>query len=371
MKKILIINPYYYPGFKSGGPQQTIINITQAFGDQFDFYVLTYNHDIGEKNEYQNIKDGWNTVGKAHVMYCGEQNYSIRMIANTAKGMDIVYACGLFEKTTIKTLIANKLKLINSGVYVAPMGVFGKNAFAQKKIKKHIFIFAMRFLGFFSNVKWSFTSSDELHDAQFYIGYKLKYKIASDIPRKPLTIENCSSKECGSLRVIFLSRICRQKNLKYVIDILNNVRGNITFDIYGIVEDKNYWDECKKALKQTSIMWEYRGEVMSDDVPNVFSKYNVFLFPTLSENFGHVIYEAMIGGCIPILSDQTPWGEIDQKCGDIISLNDKNGFQRIVQKYVEMDFNSWKAKSELASTYAKDYYISTVKYSGYLDMFNA
>ena len=51
-------------------------------------------------------------------------------------------------------------------------------------------------------------------------------------------------------------------------------------------------------------------------VIETFSKYDVFLFPTKGENYGHVIFEALAGGCIPIISDQTPWNDIEQAgCG--------------------------------------------------------
>ena len=32
-----------------------------------------------------------------------------------------------------------------------------------------------------------------------------------------------------------------------------------------------------------------------------------FFFPTLGENYGHVIYEALDSGCPVLISDQTPW----------------------------------------------------------------
>ena len=55
--------------------------------------------------------------------------------------MDNIYACGLFEDTTIKALIAHKIGKLNAKLIVAPMGVFSEKAFSQKKLKKLIFIF--------------------------------------------------------------------------------------------------------------------------------------------------------------------------------------------------------------------------------------
>ena len=55
MKKVLIINAYYYPGWRSGGPQQTIMNIVDVFGSQSQIYILTHNHDMGEQVPYPDI----------------------------------------------------------------------------------------------------------------------------------------------------------------------------------------------------------------------------------------------------------------------------------------------------------------------------
>ena len=38
--KALIVVSYYLPGFKSGGPQQTVINICEAFKDKADIQII-------------------------------------------------------------------------------------------------------------------------------------------------------------------------------------------------------------------------------------------------------------------------------------------------------------------------------------------
>lgn len=50
-----------------------------------------------------------------------------------------------------------------------------------------------------------------------------------------------------------------------------------------------------------------QGNVESEQVVETLKKHHVFLLPTLDENYGHVIQEALSAGCPCILSDQTPW----------------------------------------------------------------
>ena len=41
MKKILILAGHYLPGHKDGGPLRTLINITEALSDEYEFYIST------------------------------------------------------------------------------------------------------------------------------------------------------------------------------------------------------------------------------------------------------------------------------------------------------------------------------------------
>ena len=45
----------------------------------------------------------------------------------------------------------------------------------------------------------------------------------------------------------------------------------------------------------------------------MLGKHHVFLFPTLGENFGQVILEAMTAGCAILISDATPWRGLQEK----------------------------------------------------------
>jgi hypothetical protein len=50
------------------------------------------------------------------------------------------------------------------------------------------------------------------------------------------------------------------------------------------------------------------------------AEYDLFLFPTLGENYGHVISEALASGCPVVISDQTPWRNLEAE-----GIN-RNGF---------------------------------------------
>ena len=61
---------------------------------------------------------------------------------------------------------------------------------------------------------------------------------------------------------------------------------------------------------------------------NLF-EYHFFILPTLGENFGHVFIEALAAGCPLIISNRTPWLELEKKGigWDIPLENLRNGMK--------------------------------------------
>ncbi len=368
-KKVLFVCQYFFPGFRAGGPQQTVKNIIEVYADKADFFILALNRDLGSNEVYPYESGIWHNYSNVKIMYLPESEYSISTISSAAKDMDIVYACGLFANCSIKAMIAKKMNKFSASLYVAPMGVLFKGAFSQKNTKKSLFVRMAKIAGLFKPVIWSFTSIDEKEAADELIGRIQKYIIAEDLPRKPHTVQR-SDKADGVLRIIFLSRICVQKNLSMCLDILNNQwNGKIVFDIYGPIEDAEYWPNCQEKIKQLPMEVEcnYCGNVDPKDILNVFAKYHVFLFPTLGENFGHVIYEALAAGCLPIISDQTPWLDLDEKeCGAVIHSDTASDYVVLIQKYLDMTNAEFERLSHNAMEYAEEKYSSAVVESDFM-----
>lgn len=382
MKDVLFLNPYYYPGFRSGGPQQTLTNIVDAFGGEENIYILTQNKDLGEEEPYDGIPVGeWLNVGTAHVKYLPRKEYLSRGIKEAYQQFDTVFTCGLFEKNTVVVLLVHRLSgRSGKKLYVAPMGVFSEAALAGKTVKKHAFLYIYKFLGMFKNITWSFTSELEKQDAQRVLGERTvhNYIIAEDIPKKVDVHEtqkylDAYKKEKNKLKIIFLSRISPKKNLSLCLEILNYAfEGQIDFDIYGTLQHKDYWSKCEELMKSLpdNVLARYCGPVRPEDVVRTFSKYDVFLFPTKGENYGHVIYEAAAAGCVPIISDQTPWTGLERiGAGGVYPLDDIDDFRREIQRIIRLDGDAFKACRNNALEFAKEKYAAAVDHSGYVQVF--
>lgn len=374
-KNILIITGRYLPGYKDGGPVRSIKNLTDLLGGEYNFKILTCDRDHGDTESYPNINvNGWNTVGNAQVYYVAPGGFSRDIIIKLAATVDLVYVCGCFNDYAINTLFANRLGKIKVPVVVASMGLFSPMAFRLKYKKKKLFTVAFNILGMFRNIYWSATSEMEISEiCQQVWAKKEQFYIAEDFPRKVDEAPIVKKKEVGAINVVWISRIAPKKNLKTAIEILENVRANVNFTIYGPIQEQKYWNECKAKLEKLpmNVKWQYKGNIDSEKVVEVLKPHHIFLFPTLGENYGHVIQEALSAGCPCILSDQTPWQDLEEKgVGYVYPLNELKMFSEAIEKYAAYNQIEWNAVVSCTQKYAIDNSNAKVESTGYRMIFN-
>ena len=359
MKKILILIGEYLPGYKAGGPVQTIKNLTDCLGEEYEFYILTADRDLGDNKAYDNIQyDQWNQVGRAKVWYVKPGRFTTAIIQRLSENMGLIYVCGCFNDYARNAMRLKRRGKLNMPVVIAPMGMFSQGAFRIKYVKKKAYISLCKLLGWFRNIVWCVTGEHDRQDVWRIIGKDAVCYLAENIPRQMEHFPTPLPKEKGMLRVIFLSRISPKKNLDYALEILQKVKGNVVFDIYGVLEDQAYFSLCQEKMKALpkNIICQYHGGVEPHRTLEVFEQYHVFLFPTKGENFGHVIYEAMAGGCIPVISDQCPWKDLETKqAGRVLALDDKEAYVKALQELIDMDYAEYGRWQSRAAQYAWEY----------------
>lgn len=374
-RDILIIMGRYLPGYKDGGPVRSIKNLTDFLGKEYNFKILTCDRDHGDIEAYPNIKvNGWNRVGNADVYYVQPKEFSQKLIVKLAGQVDLVYVCGCFNDYAINTLIANRLGKIKVPVVVAAMGLFSPKEFQLKYKKKKIFTTLFNMLGIFKNIYWSATSEMEISEIKQQIKATDKqFFIAEDLPRKVDNTKIEKEKKDGCLKVVWISRIAEKKNLKMAVRILQTVKANVEFVIYGPIHDKVYWENCLVELKKlpSNVLWKYEGNVDSEKVVNVLKPYHVFLFPTFGENYGHVIQEALSAGCAVLLSDQTPWKDLQENgVGYVFPLDKEAEFSNKIDSYAEMNWAEMQNISNRALQYAIKNSNKKVENTGYRKIFD-
>ena len=345
--QVLIIMGCYFPGKKYGGPPVSVDNFCSLLRGDVDSFILTHNHDKGEQTPFSGISEGWNDRGNAKVMYLSNDYYNGCTFEKVIIDLqpDYIYLQGLFQNCILPCLrLAKKYKV---KVVLAPRGELCAGAF-KKKYKKIPYILYLRMMGLLKNVTFQSTSDEETVAIRNWLGAAPeKIHLLTNIPSIPNGLPQRTEKKAGVGRFVFISRIHRKKNLLSAIKYLNGIKGNVLFEIYGPKEDEEYWSDCEKAISElpSNVIVNYCGVLSHDDIHKTFNQYDAFLFPTLSENYGHVIAESLVTGCMPIISDQTPWNDMNEvSAGWALPLNNEVAFKNAIQKVVDMDEETIKIR---------------------------
>ncbi len=314
---ILTFVRYYLPGYKSGGPVRTIANMVEALGDEFEFRIVTADRDKFDVSSYPGIDIGkWNRVGKAWVYYTPEKEAKFLkwkdLIAHTRH--DVVYFNSFYAPLyTLLPLLAIKLlQASKKPLVIAPRGEFSPAAINIKRWRKKPFIFLARLLDIFHNVLWHASTEAEADLIRLNTGASSNIAIAVDVPANIASPDKNVSRPPRynrAFRIVFLSRISRMKNLHYALKVLSKARIKLLFDIWGTQEDDDHWNMCQELIQAMpeNVEVRYCGEASPAEVVGLLAGYDLFFLPTLGENYGHAIAEAVSAGTPVLISDRTPW----------------------------------------------------------------
>lgn len=348
-KRILIVMQWYWPGYKAGGPIQSISNLVSRLGDQYDLYILTSDTDWGEKEPYPDIRYGqWNRIGKANVMYLSRKEYSIGKVKEiiSRTGIDLLYLQSFFDFRY--TIIPLLICLFKSGksfpVLVAPRGEFGEGALKQKTLKKKIYILFFRlFFKRMPGLNFHCSTEEEESAAKKNLGKDIRTYRALNFNSGSHVQENELLHVRNSpVRLVYFGRIDPKKNLDYSLAVLKSVPFGVVFDIYGSAQNLEYYDSCVKLSEDlpANVSARFMGPLPHDRILSTIKDYDIFFFPTKNENFGHTIHESLLAGVPVLTSDQTPWHKMDSMgAGWEIPLDRPDRFQQALQQYDSMDLS--------------------------------
>jgi glycosyltransferase involved in cell wall biosynthesis len=356
--RILIFIDWFWPGYLAGGPVQSVISLIQHLQDDFDFKVFTSDTDLKAENPYPNIKSGeW---GKSHfgceVYYAPahQRNYKFikKFLHNTQ--FDGVLLNSLFSTCfSIYPLLILKLSNDKRPIFFAPRGMLGKGALAIKSLKKKLFISFTKTLKLHSKVHWIASSPHEEKEIKAVYS-NADISTISNLPKNIVPSE-VKTNAPGIIRLVYVSRISSIKNLDFAIGVLAAIPETaVRFNIYGPIEDAGYWNKCKEKISNlpANKSVHYKGVAAPDQIEQIFKDEDWMFLPTQNENFGHSIVESLLCGCPVIISDQTPWSDVEvNNAGYAFPLNEKEKFETTISKLAFLDADSYRSKSAAATRY--------------------
>ena len=180
-------------------------------------------------------------------------------------------------------------------------------------------------------------------------------------------------KYTNQLKLCFLGRISPVKNLDFALAVLNEIGYDVSLDIFGPIENEDYWSECKRLIKKLprNIVINYNGSLNYNEVKSIFLKFHFLFLPTFGENFGHSIFESLSMGCPVLISNRTPWRDLQKdKCGFDLPLPNKSKFCDAINYLYKMDNCEYKEWSHASHNRAMKYASNEKTIKEYFYMFD-
>jgi glycosyltransferase involved in cell wall biosynthesis len=230
---------------------------------------------------------------------------------------------------------------------LAPRGEFANGAIAIKPFRKKVYIGLINNLRLLEGITLQASTDYEKNDIERHLhkGSLSSTSAAmvacdlSDQEESELRERTREPKSPGILKLIFLARISRNKNLEGALQILETLSAQVTFSIYGPITDAAYWASCQERINKmpANISVQYGGMLKHEQVRDMFYEHHLLFLPTLGENYGHVIGEALLAGCPVLISDKTPWRNLEAAgVGADVPLTEPDKFRKWIEKFLAM-----------------------------------
>jgi glycosyltransferase involved in cell wall biosynthesis len=350
MPRIAVFTRSYPPAYLKGGPARSLHALVEALAAEFRFSVVTSASDGASTELMQSVDPGrWITFGRAAIWYESRHHMPARTTVKLLKEIEpqIIYLNSLFDFCfAIQPLLIARTMFCRVPIILAPRGELSAGALALKRPKKRAFIKAFRLLKLHESVTWHASTSQEKDDIERVFGPKIRIHVAIDL-RIGLFGEGGAQRQSrrapddpqgGSL--IFLSRIVPKKNLAAVIRAMALVKGIAHLSIAGPIEDAKYWNRCLELISDMpdSKLISYVGPIPADEVVAFLSRFDLFVFPTLGENFGHVVLESLAAGTPVIVGDDTPWRRIEASgAGWVCDPTNPGAIASLIERFLSLD----------------------------------
>ena len=338
--RVLILLDTFWRGHEANGAGQSILALCRALSDEFDFLIVGRNRTEPGAEPAPNTTD-WIDEGFAKVRYLPDARLWATGLATVLRTtpFDMILAGSFFDRfLVVPTLVLRRLGLLpDRPMVISPRGELSPGALQLKTRRKHAFIATARFLGLLGGIELHPTSDLEDQELAEAAPWLHRTMIAPNIRHLVPLPEGPPPAAVGApLKLVFLSRIDRKKNLDFAIEVLKRVHTPVSFDIYGPVSDREFMRECETLMDALPdhVQARYQGTTPNNNVVATLARYELFFLPTFGENYGHAIVDSLVAGTPILISDRTPWTDLETAhAGWSLPLSDPQIFADAIQRF--------------------------------------
>lgn len=358
---------------------RSVLAFADSFSSSMTIRVFSLNRDIHSKGRLENVvPDELVPVRKWHSYHCSNDlSGYVQLLRLAVCGRpDYLYLNSFFDVSfSIVPFLICKLLSNRTKIVLAPRGEFSALALKIKSYRKFSFMILARWFNLYENVVWQASTKlekEQIIDAK--MAQSQSITIAGDLFDLPTgrTFDKVffrkkikSNMDSGTINLCYLSRIAPIKNLEFCIDVLKDVKARVNFNIYGTIEDAQYYSGVLRKIVKLpkNINVCYHGPISREQLETTLNKNCLFFLPTFGENFGHAIFEAFCFGLPVLTSTNTPWRGLEaQGCGWDIPLPSRDEYVSVIERFARLSIKERVEMAHCATIYSKKAYPLKVAY---------
>ena len=362
--RICLISSSFYPAFIYGGPISATLGLAKSLAsDDLQVFISTTNANGNDRLNVP-LNQFIQKEKNLFIKYYHEEfinRFSLAFLCgiwSDIKKSKIIYIQYLFSYTVIISLFFSLLQ--SKKIIICPRGSFSSYTLSYRRsFIKRIWI-SLFFAPFQKSIIWHASSYLEEKD------------IKSTFPNSKVVIVNDgidfnSFQYASTLNrdeLVYKYTLQKNKKISDIFFSMGRLHPVKSFDILikafyiYIKKNKNAIlliaggdDGHEKELKSLVIKLNLEnsvfliGPVNFDDKKTLLNNCDYFTLASKFESFGIVIAEALCCGKPIILSNKTPWNDLESnKCGILVN-NDSNSFSSAFNEIKSMKFDSEKIKN--------------------------
>ena len=368
--RICLVTSSFYPATFYGGPISATWDLSQELAKKdVEMYISTTNAN-GNSRLKVNTNRFIKQKEKLFVKYYHEQfinRFSLAFIFgiwNDIRKADVVYIQYLFHYTVLFSLLFSRIQ--TKEIIICPRGSLGEWGLRYKKKyfkKAWLFLFVNPFI---KSVIFQASSYIEKDDILINFS-KAKVEIINDGVdflsfqefnkyEKNALLEKYTNTKCEAISNIFFSmgRLHAIKAFGVLIDAFSLfIKEDTNAKLIIAGGDDGVGDNLKQQIIDLKLQDSVFliGAIDFEDKKTLLNNCDYFTLASEFESFGIVVAEALACGKPIVLSNKTPWKDLEKnKCGILVD-NEKNSFSNAFSKVIKEKYDSKAIKNYIQSNY--------------------
>ena len=368
--RICLVSSSFYPATFYGGPISATWDLSQELAKKdVEMYISTTNAN-GNSRLKVNTNRFIKQKEKLFVKYYHEQfinRFSLAFIFgiwDDIRKADVVYIQYLFHYTVLFSLLFSAVQA--KEIIMCPRGSFSSFSLSNKLPLLKALWLKLFIKPFSKSINWQASSYLEENDIKRRFP-NARVEIINDGVdfssfqqfnkyEKNALLEKYTNTKCEAISNIFFSigRLHAIKAFGVLIDAFSLfIKEDTNAKLIIAGGDDGVGDNLKQQIIDLKLQDSVFliGAIDFEDKKTLLNNCDYFTLASEFESFGIVVAEALACGKPIVLSNKTPWKDLEKnKCGILVD-NEKNSFSNAFSKVIKEKYDSKAIKNYIQSNY--------------------